>query len=191
LIAGTASALVDLRRWLQQGLHQGLCRGANQGLRNDNYPGLQAATYLDPCDDVAGMGSMLNLVGAGPGLTPAGDDLLAGVMLALYRVGRPDMALVLWHRLTPILANRTHEISAAHLRQAASGLCNDATAQVFDQVLGCEVLCPTVLKVALTASGSGSAWDTLGGMTLVVDAWLDNIAQSESYTVSVTGWTTG
>ena len=56
------------------------------------------------------------LPGAGPGLTPSGDDLLAGVMLALHRLHHAGS----WRRCfgnnwSPMLATRTNAISAAHL----------------------------------------------------------------------------
>jgi hypothetical protein len=59
------------------------------------------------------------LAGLGPGLTPAGDDLLLGVMHALW-ITRPDAA-----SFTQAIANaatpRTHILSAAWLTAAAAG----------------------------------------------------------------------
>ena len=42
------------------------------------------------------------LVGLGPGLTPAGDDYLCGVMFTLHSVGRADVAQRLWSRVFPL-----------------------------------------------------------------------------------------
>jgi len=69
--------------------------------------------------------TVLALLGAGPGLTPSGDDLLAGVMLVLHRLQRADLSNELWQVLQPQLQYRTHAISAAHLRMAARGQCSE------------------------------------------------------------------
>jgi len=65
-----------------------------------------------------------SLAGLGPGLTPSGDDFLAGVLvaLALAHEHRPDAVLVeIAALLTETAAPRTNEISAAYLRAAHAG----------------------------------------------------------------------
>ncbi len=65
-----------------------------------------------------------SLAGLGPGLTPAGDDFLAGILLALALVQehRPDAELSqIAGLLLETAAPRTHEISAAYLRAAHAG----------------------------------------------------------------------
>lgn len=65
-----------------------------------------------------------SLAGLGPGLTPSGDDFLAGVLLALALVleHRPDAELAeIAGLLLDTAAPRTHEISAAYLRAARAG----------------------------------------------------------------------
>jgi hypothetical protein len=66
------------------------------------------------------------LVGLGPGLTPSGDDLLAGVLFGLRALGSIRIADAL---AAPVLAAtaRTTPISAALLHCAAAGLpCGEA-----------------------------------------------------------------
>lgn len=60
------------------------------------------------------------LVGLGPGLTPAGDDLLCGVLLGLRAGGREDERAALEQAVT-VLLGRTTVLSATLLRQAARG----------------------------------------------------------------------
>ena len=68
------------------------------------------------------------MAGLGPGLTPACDDFLAGVLLALalirQRQADPELdeiaAMVL-----ETAASRTHEISAAYLKAAYAGEANE------------------------------------------------------------------
>jgi hypothetical protein len=60
------------------------------------------------------------LIGAGAGLTPSGDDAVAGVLLALRSAGRLDAVGRIASHLRPLLT-RTTSISAALLRAAAEG----------------------------------------------------------------------
>jgi hypothetical protein len=65
-----------------------------------------------------------SLAGLGPGLTPSGDDFLAGVLLALAMIQehRADGDLAEIARLLlDTAAPRTHEISAAYLKAAHAG----------------------------------------------------------------------
>lgn len=64
------------------------------------------------------------LAGLGPGLTPGGDDLLAGAMLAAHLVHpRPSSFC---DPLTAAAAPRTTALSAAFLRAARDGTCSAA-----------------------------------------------------------------
>ena len=123
------------------------------------------------------------LLGAGPGLTPSGDDLLAGVMLALNRVQRADLAECLWQVLEPQLQHRTNVISGAHLRLAALGQCSEPVLSLIacifnDTVLNNEA-CHHAADIQTTAIdihkqadsiGASSGWDMLAGMSLVLRA---------------------
>ena len=63
-----------------------------------------------------------SLAGLGPGLTPAGDDFLAGVLLALAEQRQADAELgKIADLLLETAASRTHEISAAYLKAAHAG----------------------------------------------------------------------
>ncbi|QFG67790.1 DUF2877 domain-containing protein [Ornithinimicrobium pratense] len=60
------------------------------------------------------------LVGLGPGLTPAGDDVLCGLLLGLRASGRDRERSLLEAAMLPLLG-RTTAISATLLHQAAQG----------------------------------------------------------------------
>ena len=60
------------------------------------------------------------LVGLGQGLTPGGDDVLAGVMTGLHATGRTDLAGVIRGRVEE-LRDRTTQLSADLLRLAGDG----------------------------------------------------------------------
>lgn len=64
------------------------------------------------------------LAGLGSGLTPAGDDFLVGVMLWAWLV-HPDPEPLCSH-IVEVAAPRTTLLSAAFLRAAARGECNEA-----------------------------------------------------------------
>lgn len=60
------------------------------------------------------------LVGLGPGLTPAGDDVLCGLLLGLRASGRDPERTLLEEAVLPLLG-RTTALSATLLRHAAQG----------------------------------------------------------------------
>lgn len=126
---------------------------------------------------LADMSMIGKLAGAGPGLTPSGDDLLAGVMLALHRLQHAELATVLWQQLAPMLAAKTNAISAAHLGQAAIGQCNAPMHLILSDVMASdnwqELQFRTHFRKRLNSLGATSGWDALAGACLVLDAWLE------------------
>ena len=123
---------------------------------------------------------VLALVGAGPGLTPAGDDLLAGALLALRRLHAPTLAAALWRRLSPALATRTHPFSAAQLALAADGECAATVQRLLDALFECPGTGSASttdertrsLGERLDAIGASSGHDLAAGIALVLDARL-------------------
>jgi hypothetical protein len=74
-------------------------------------------------------GAVDGLVGLGRGLTPGGDDVLAGVLTALHAVGRAEMAARIGDLALRDIAQRTTVLSADLLRLAAAGeTCLEALA---------------------------------------------------------------
>lgn len=111
------------------------------------------------------------LVGLGPGLTPAGDDFLMGLLAVLNIPGSPAYDLrQLGDAVVESAALRTHAISLAGLHHAASGR---VTARV---VRLCEALMqdsPTTMRAALqhvlqmgSSSGTDMATGVLAGFRL-------------------------
>ncbi|MEX1143494.1 MAG: DUF2877 domain-containing protein [Anaerolineales bacterium] len=106
------------------------------------------------------------LAGLGPGLTPAGDDLLLGVMHALWAT-RPDadsFSQAIARAATP----RTHVLSAAWLTAAAAG----EAAEPWHALLGAlaapdkEKLEAAVLRILPTGHTSGA--DALAGFVCLL-----------------------
>ena len=66
------------------------------------------------------------LIGLGPGLTPAGDDFAGGAMIALRAAGKARLADRVAAWALPLAEHRTSRISRAHLRCAAMGEGHEA-----------------------------------------------------------------
>lgn len=88
-----------------------------------------AAAVVAALDDPRALARLVpGVVGAGPGLTPAGDDVLVGVLAALTAVDDPAAAgrrRRLMDALEPLLPGTT-QVSAHLLRQASRGLLGAA-----------------------------------------------------------------
>lgn len=116
--------------------------------------------------------ALVGLIGLGPGLTPSGDDVLAGVLLALHGFVRADVADRLAAWLRPRLAGRTGLVSRAHLECAARG---EAAAVLHDALAALSSGDPDALAMATGAVGTlghSSGWDGLVGIVAVAEAWL-------------------
>lgn len=119
-------------------------------------------------DRPAALASARRLIGLGPGLTPSGDDVLAGVEAGMHATGHP---------LAGFLADAVHDIdelttavSATLLRHAAAGEFAERISRVVGALLcGPELDLSTELDRAL-AWGATSGGDTLVGMFLGLDA---------------------
>lgn len=87
--------------------------------------GLPGALVDAAADELAGTGDLVALArlvgGLGPGLTPAGDDLLAGVLVA--DAALHPQAGAARHDAAVTAAARTNDVAAAFLRWAAAGQC--------------------------------------------------------------------
>jgi hypothetical protein len=77
---------------------------------------------------------VLGLLGLGPGLTPAGDDLLAGLLVGL--AARPDLRDPLAAAIRRQASASTTWFSAELLRLAAAGLAAPAVVAVADALAG-------------------------------------------------------
>lgn len=154
---------------------EGLCRQALTGRATDPV-GRAAAPALvslvawleacaaggEPADPHA---QIARLLGLGPGLTPSGDDLLAGVLVALTALGRAPAAHALARLLGPRLDHATGEISAAHLRAAMAGQAAEPVHRFAAALAG-----GVGVRAAITGLerfGHTSGWDAAAGVLLV------------------------
>lgn len=130
-----------------------------------------AVTWLRDGDlrITAGLG---NLLGFGPGLTPSGDDLIAGLLIACHYTGHGKAALALWRRLENAAKKRTTPISFAHLSAAGQGLGAAPFHDLLDALM--ENRTDRISKTLDAVAGIGhcSGLDAVGGLVLLFDAWV-------------------
>jgi hypothetical protein len=113
----------------------------------------------------------VELLGLGPGLTPSGDDVLCGTLVALRAVGWNEPADHLARAIDRAAPIATSPLSRAFLRAAAQGL---GAAPLHETISGLlsghtEGLDPPLR--ALGRIGHTSGWDALAGAVLVLQAY--------------------
>jgi hypothetical protein len=118
---------------------------------------VSALSNLDALDDVVS-----GVVGCGPGCTPAGDDVLIGILAVLgspHSGGKGSAALHSLRRSLRPLLPRTTDISAHLLRQAADGLVGRAVHELVCTSIGnagTSALRETVNRVVDEGATSGA-----------------------------------
>jgi hypothetical protein len=104
----------------------------------------------------AALRTATRLIGLGPGLTPAGDDVMAGTIAGLVLLGHPS-AERFAVGVCSLTAGRTTELSAALLRHAAAGRVSAEYAAVLRGLVGERPLLPAVDRLLTTGATSGRA----------------------------------
>jgi hypothetical protein len=141
--AATADLTADPRPRVDAGLTGGLAGPLTGGLTA--VAGGRVTTA-----QLAGL-----LLGRGPGLTPAGDDLLAGFLLGARTFGLPASGL--HHAIAALAPARTTALSAALLRHAADGECIDEVAELAAALTGRAAPGPAVRQLLSVGRTSGAA----------------------------------
>ena len=129
----------------------------------------RGARVLQPAPAAPGLAAaVLDLLGRGPGLTPAGDDLLAGLLVGL--AGRPDLRDPLAAAVLAAAPRRTTWLSAELLAHAAHGRAAPAVVAVADALAGYgdDDALPRALP-ALLAVGHTSGAALARGLLLAAD----------------------
>jgi hypothetical protein len=103
------------------------------------------------------------LAGLGSGLTPAGDDFLVGVMLALWSTAEPAWARQCCQVLLEAAGARTHRISRAWLRAAADGEATEAWHALATAMLGSRAAAVQRAADRILRQGHTSGADALTG----------------------------
>ncbi|MBM9476727.1 DUF2877 domain-containing protein [Nakamurella flavida] len=110
--------------------------------------------------------AVLELLGLGPGLTPAGDDLLAGLLCGLWATGRTLEAERIGAVVGALAPARTTALSADLLHQAARGHAGDAVLAVVAAVRAASGPRLHDAVAALLDIGHTSGADLLAGLVV-------------------------
>ncbi|MDF5752420.1 DUF2877 domain-containing protein [Spongiactinospora sp. TRM90649] len=145
-------------------------------------PGLEHNGAADLLAEGCATGSLISmitaaerLVGLGPGLTPSGDDLLAGLLVALRQLGRAcGVERAVWTAdwlaaaVTFDARTRTTPISATLLHCAAKGEASAEVTAVLRGMCGRQALEPAMAR--LLSLGHTSGADLAWGLRVGLDA---------------------
>jgi len=112
-------------------------------------------------------GPLLRLIGAGPGSTPAGDDVVVGVLAALRATGRDGAAAAIARDAVPLF-DRTTSASRMYLSAAADGRFAERVHELV-QGLGSTTAARTAARSA-AGWGATSGLDLLSGIVAAVDS---------------------
>lgn len=144
-------AVEVLRDAVRNGHHAGTFDPARQ--RSAGAPLVRAALRGECVDDL-----LLTLIGAGPGSTPAGDDVVVGALAGLRASGHEDAVDAIACAL-PALLERTTAASRLYLAAAIDGRFAD---RVHDLVRGL-----ADRDAAIVAARSAARWGATSGLDLL------------------------
>lgn len=117
------------------------------------------------------------LIGAGEGLTPTGDDVLVGLLAALYRGGEMPLAAAVYSPVGEAVLRHTHrttDISAHYLRLATRGSFGEPLTNLVDAVIGGASVDDVHARTSDVLSvGASSGADALVGVLLGLEAVLE------------------
>lgn len=132
-----------------------------QALHIKNLCGLAALRKVSPTPPTLDA-AVVALAGWGPGLTPSGDDFLAGLMLALW-AQQGEAARPLCEGIVAVAAPRTTRLSGAFLRAAAEGLADERWHALLHALAGDSDAAVAAAAQAVLAFGASSGLDMLVG----------------------------
>lgn len=119
------------------------------------------------------------LIGLGPGLTPSGDDLLGGALLALALLDRIGARDRLWQASCGYL-DRTNDISRLHLQTAVRGYGAAALHDAIHATIGGDVNHIPRALAAVSAIGHSSGRDSFAGALIALRAVERDVARDKT-----------
>ena len=173
-------------RWIEELLAADAARRSNGGLSNESLlkgagagdiariaqAGQAVAAAYRSCDHAALAAALAALCGLGPGLTPAGDDWLAGWLLAHHCSEDLRGLLDLEGLIVETAAARTTTLSRAFLAAAAAGEADESWHELLS-ALASEAANQRISEAAdvILAHGATSGAAMLMGFVAGVDLW--------------------
>ena len=125
---------------------------------------------IQKADSILLRKAAMGLAGLGPGLTPAGDDLLLGAMHGIWATRTEREAEELTGTIARTASPRTHVLSAAWLLAAGEGEADEPWHAVVEAIARQDegILRKAISRILPTGHTSGS--DALGGFLGVLEA---------------------
>ena len=122
-----------------------------------------------------------HLMGLGCGLTPSGDDFLAGIVMGLFKVGRQNEAARLAHYFYQAARGKVTIISLAFYRALAEGLVAEPYHQ-FLEAIGRGDSCELEARLKrVSLFGATSGWDTIAGIIFGISLALPDTNEIRDY----------
>lgn len=184
-IASLASGLAELERLcaarlpddgLSQLIFWGAGNGAMSRVAQAAAPMVQTleswlhSSLHQPGNSEHALPDISGLVGLGPGLTPAGDDFLSGVVVALHGLQRRDLAEALSEAVIAVARRNTSPISAAYLEALPDGSVSSRIHTLLHNLLAGNSANLAQSIDDIDGLGHTSGWDTLAGIVLTFRA---------------------
>lgn len=108
--------------------------------------------------------ALQSLLGLGPGLTPSGDDFLAGMTVALRTAGYHEKAQILETEIDCIAPVLTNALSVAHLRASFRHGLNETMHDLLHALMSGNGVIISSAILQLEATRHYSSWDVLAGI---------------------------
>ena len=121
-----------------------------------------------------------DLLGAGRGLTPSGDDCIVGVLATMHGLGERGVADSVARIVTRHAPHRTTRLSAAHLDAACAGEAIEPVHAAIEAIAA--NASPGLALDALERYGHASGFDALGGVLLAAGAIAHNRVSADRAT---------
>ncbi|MFC8501998.1 DUF2877 domain-containing protein [Pedococcus sp. NPDC057267] len=140
-----------------------------------------AELLLDGQDPAPAVGA---LVGAGPGLTPSGDDVLCGVLLGLRLAARLDAVATLGAAVRGRLGGTT-TLSAALLTEAVAGYAVPQVLRLASALARGDDRAAVAAAREVAAVGHSSGRDLLAGVVGALEACTPEVSALEACTTAL------
>ncbi|MCW5873666.1 MAG: DUF2877 domain-containing protein [Anaerolineales bacterium] len=137
-----------------------------QQLAEQNIPLLLDGITTQDADRV--QEAARKLAGVGPGLTPAGDDLLLGAMYGLWATRSAAAAGELAALMANVASERTHALSAAWLAAGSRGEAAAPWHQLVDAITAQDPAALQAAVMRILPTGHTSGADALAGFVAVL-----------------------
>ena len=167
--------LVGLGRFIQteagpfnEQFASGIAKSSIRGLRN-----WLVSSFRVPEGGTAEVRQWIEpLIGMGPGLTPSGDDFLAGMMVALHSLGESKISRRLWTPIRQFAIEAGNPVSLAHLDAASEGLASAEIHRALAAIMDGRPEAVRNTLASIDGIGHTSGWDAMAGVVTTLDAWL-------------------